>query len=148
MTYRLIVVERSQAVRYLLEKAFLQRGYEVMLFESLNSFLKVTERLMSPSLACCDFLLVDGSALETRASERSAYLEQLRCRTPHIAVIANGLDDEGITEVLDRDCTVLTKPLLLEPLCSWLEECESRIAPDRKLLPWPNLESESGESQG
>jgi len=62
------------------------------------------------------------------------------CKVPNMAIMSGGWEDPELKQAKNLNCQIFRKPLTIDEINKWLDECERSIDPNRKLsdLPYQN----------
>ncbi len=135
MKYRTILCEDYESVRKIFNSILAERGHEVFSFEDagdcpLNS---LTECICDHKNPCSDIIITDVSMPKVSGLEFVENLRKKGCKIKNIALISGFWTEKDISRAKKNGCTVFHKPLKIEVLSEWLNNCEENIAPLRIL---------------
>jgi YesN/AraC family two-component response regulator len=121
-----------------LERILKRRGHEVFTFptpakcphyESPECFCPETE-------ACTDFIITDVEMSEVSGLDFVEKQKRRNCKCQNYAVMSGTWTDEQMALTHGLGCFILEKPFEIKTLIMWLETCEMKIDPERKLNNW------------
>jgi len=138
VSYRALVFDDDQEIRQELWSFFAMKGYEVFTFPHPASCPLSEEKVCpcSNGQACSDIILSD---LSMPIKDGLSFLEeQIKkgCKCKHIGLMSGYFIDEYVSKANLLGLKIFKKPFHLSELTSWLEQVESEIDPNRKLLDW------------
>ncbi|MCK5595123.1 response regulator [bacterium] len=138
MKLRALVFEDDESICFMIASILEKRGYEVFKFSEVGGcplFLK--QDCPCPlNYVCADIIITD---INMSGINGLNFIEnQLNhgCKAENIGVMSGTWDDNQIKQANKLNTHIFHKPFELENLFSWLEACESKIDPERKLSDW------------
>ena len=137
MKLRIFVYDMDKSLRELLSVIVKKKGHEVIaLYEPVVCPLySDLECCCSQSHACGDLMIVENRM--TKMSGLKLIKKQLEggCKgAAQNKLVLNGTRiDEEASFARELGCKVLKKPFKVSEITDWIDQCEQRIDPDRKL---------------
>ena len=140
MKIRAFVIDDEEELRNIISIFLKERGYEVYEFPDPSTcpILLEKECPCPPEYACTDFIITDINMPNITGIEFIKNQKKKRCKVKNIAIISGGWSPENEEQAKNFDCKIFKKPFNVEEFINWLKDCESRIAPNRKLSDWFN----------
>lgn len=143
MRPRAFVLDDDQEIRSLITSILDKRGYEVLSF-SEPRFCPVYldgECPCPKNYTCADVFVSDNNMPNITGLE---FVEnQLRndCKViiRNIALMSGAWTDDELNQAQRLGCKIFSKPFTIAEIERWLDECEKRIPPYRKLSELPLL---------
>jgi len=135
MILRAIVFEPDEIVREFLLLVLNNRGYEYFTFERAGVCAMDLEAgwVSPPGRQCADIIIADVNHHGFPSFETLGHVDQGNCKVPNIALMSGSWLDVHRSWVENLDCIIFDKPFEASRLNLWLDECEKRIHPNRKL---------------
>ena len=130
---RSLVFDDDEAVRALLVWILESRGHEVFAFD--HPSLCDQCRCYSDE-RCADIIVSDVGMPRHTGVEFLENQARRGCRARFAALMSGGWSEDDLQRADGLDCKVFRKPLDLDAVGEWLDECERRIDPGRMLTPW------------
>jgi DNA-binding NtrC family response regulator len=143
---RAFVFDDSEHVRSSLSSILKDRGYEVYAFSDLGTCpLYLHDKCPCPlDHSCGDFIITD---INMPGCSGLDFIEnQLKhdgCKSVNFAVMSFKWTFSQFAQAKRLGCHILRKPFDPDDLCKWLDKCEKKIDPDRKLSDWFKLEDKT-----
>jgi len=136
MKARVFVFEDNDTLRSMLCSLLESRGYEVMCFSEPGLCPMYLERgcPCPHDHACADIIITDINMPNVTGLEFLENRIQNGCKVGNRAVMSGGWTDEELEHAERLGCRIFEKPFKFDELMKWLNECEKKIDPDRKLL--------------
>jgi DNA-binding response OmpR family regulator len=138
MRRRAVIFEDDALIRFALWKFFDDRGYEVFTFPEPGVCpLHVVRECPCPADTSCSDLII--SDVNMHGSNGIDFLETLikkGCKQRQIALMSGNFSEADLSRATRLGCTILSKPLAMAALTTWVEEIERSILPERKLFNW------------
>jgi CheY-like chemotaxis protein len=146
MKARVFVFEDNETLRSMLCLVLESRGYEVMCYSEPGLCpMHLDRKCPCPhQYACADAIITDLNMPHITGLEFLEDRIQNGCKVKCRAVMSGGWTDEGLDRAKRLGCQVFEKPFRFDELMRWLDECEKKIDPDRKLSDVP--EQDTGEN--
>ncbi|MCP4898030.1 MAG: response regulator [bacterium] len=138
MKYRVLILEDDDAVRSLLQELFRQRGCEVFAYPDPGAcplFHKNTCDCQ-PSAVCCDFVISDLNMPVASGLDYIMHQKRKGCRCLHVALMTGSSSLADIQTARNLGCEIFQKPINIETLVEWLDQCETQIRDDRRISDW------------
>lgn len=138
MKLRAFLLDDNSDIRNLIEIAMKQRNYEVIAFAdpSESPLWKPHECNCKPGTTCADLILSDMDMPQVPGLTFIESQIDKGCKIKHIALMSGAWDQSDRQRALRLGCKVFDKPLSLDELNEWLDECERDIPPYRTLINW------------
>jgi len=135
MRLRAYVFDDDENIRTLLSTILMNRGYEVEAFADPKLCpLTLDQSCTCPhGLACCDFIISDLNMPHTSGLDFLETQKRKGCKVENMALISGGWNPLLRRRARELGCQVFDKPFLISELHDWLEGCERRVDPNRKL---------------
>ena len=137
MKIRALVFEDDESMRELLALLLEKRGYEVMAFSdpTVCNLYTRNECPCQRDYACSDIIITDVEMPRMTGLELLEHQARNGCKAlPENKAVISGIWTPERREEAERlGCRTFEKPFPLDDLDKWLDECEKRIAPGRKL---------------
>ncbi|RMF92744.1 MAG: response regulator [Candidatus Schekmanbacteria bacterium] len=138
MRLRAVVFDDDPEIRNLLTKILELRGYEVLafaehrsctLYENPSCYCKYKE-------ACADVIITDLCMPVSTGIEFVRNQRKKGCKVKNIAIMSGDWTDSDVKKAKKYKCHIFYKPFGIEEINKWLDLCESRIDPQRRLYSW------------
>jgi len=135
---RALIFDDSEIIRDLLTRLLEKRGYEVFGFEDpALCVLHQAGRCLCPSdQLCSDIIISDINMYTVSGLELVDELLRNGCQVKNIALMSGSWLDFHKFYARKLGCKTFTKPFGIGEVEDWLQECEKRIEPNRKLSDW------------
>ena len=135
MRLRAYVFDDDESIRTLLSTILMNRGYEVEAFVDPKLCpLTLDQTCTCPhGLACCDVIISDLNMPHTSGLDFLETQKRKGCKVENMALISGGWNPIYRRRAREIGCQTFDKPFLISDLNAWLEACEQRIDPNRKL---------------
>jgi CheY-like chemotaxis protein len=143
MTTRILFFGDHDEIGNLYTLFLRSKGYEVFHFPS-----PATCALVAQQMCCCprehvcaDLLIADMEMEGMTGLELIRHQKEKGCRSLPAckAVISRSFTHRQEYEATALGCKTLRKPFRLLDMLEWVNACEKKIAPDRKLTPYKEL---------
>ena len=138
MQIRAFVIEDNEEVRDIVCSILKERGYEVhSSSEPLNCRVYLDRDCPCPrKYACGDIFIVDLMMPNVTGLEfiDNQIRNECKAMVQNKAVMSVGWTDAARAQAKRLGCKVFDKTSLVEQLPGWLDACERRIDPNRKLV--------------
>jgi CheY-like chemotaxis protein len=119
------------------------KGYEVLHFSSPITCTLVTQQscTCSRNHVCADIIITELEMEGMSGFQLIRHQFARGCKSPpqNKAVLNLGLTKEQELELKSLGCKCIQKPFRLIDLIEWIDDCEKRIPPHRKLVPSEEL---------
>jgi len=143
MKLRAFIFDDDKKIRSLLSIILEKRGYEVLSFPDSSHYSIYSDAKCScpPGHVCGDILITDNNMPNIKGIEFIRNQMQKGCRgiVQNKAVMSGTWTDAELAHAKSLGCRIFDKPFMLEEIHKWLDECEKRRDPDRKLLDWRSV---------
>jgi len=136
---RVVLLDDDKSVRLSLKGILEHWGFEVIASAS-PVFCPVflgEEHQCPVAYMCADTLLTDINMPDMTGLQFLENQRQKGCKVKYIAVMSGNWKDEEIAHASRLSCSMFKKPIDIEKLREWLNECEKGINPKRKLSDLP-----------
>lgn len=137
MKVRALVFDDEPGIRSIISSIFEERGYEVLSFaEPLSCPIYLNRECPCPrKYACGDILITDINMPNVTGLEFVENQIRNGCKgiVQNKAVISGAWTDAQLEQAMRLGRHIFRKPLTIGEIDSWLDECEKRIDPKRKL---------------
>jgi DNA-binding response OmpR family regulator len=135
---RALIFDDNKIIRDLLASILEERGYEVFAFEDpALCALHHAGRCLCPSdQLCTDIIISDINMYTVSGLELVDELIRNGCQVKNIALMSGSWLDFHKFYARKLGCKTLTKPFGIHEIEGWLQDCERRIDPNRKLSDW------------
>ncbi len=137
MKLRVFLLEDDENLRFLISSSLKHRGYEVLSYsEPLFCHVYLDSECPCPNqYACGDILISDFNMPNMTGLE---FIEnQIRngCKADvrNIALMSAAWRDADVKRAKRIGCRIFNKIDVASQIGEWLDECEKRISPNRKL---------------
>ena len=149
MKLRVFLFEDNEALRVTISSILESRGYEVLSYpEPLFCPVYLDRECPCPSnYACGDVFITDNLMPNVTGLEFIEKQMSHGCKAiaNNKAVISGVWTDAELVRARRLGCKTFEKPFRTAELLSWLDECEKRIDPNRKLSDLPlRFEDDTG----
>ena len=138
MKIRAFVFEDDESILALISSILIERGYEVLSFpEPLFCPVYLNSECQCPmEYMCGDIFIIDINMPNVTGLEFIEKLIRNGCKaiTQNKAVISDAWTDAELKHAKILDCHIFFKPLTNDEIIEWLDKCEKRIDPNRKLV--------------
>ncbi len=152
MKIRAFVLDDDEDMRSIVSSMLEERGYEVLAFsQPLNCKVFLERGCPCPrGNACGDIFLIDINMPGMNGLEFIEHQVEHGCKAmaQNKAIMSAHVTDEQRKEAKRLGCEVLVKPLAEKRLGRWLDRCEKRIDPDRKLADLEELFGKQPDHHG
>jgi CheY-like chemotaxis protein len=135
---RALILEDEALLRLLLETILHQRGYEVLTYPEpgMCPLTTVGQCACPPGTICADVILSDVQMPGTTGLDFIQQLLEKKCRRPHLALMSGAWTDADMQRAVQLGCKVFKKPFHPAELIQWLQQVETALPPERRLLDW------------
>lgn len=139
MKKRAVIIEDEEVIRFAVAHLFRSRGFEVIACPDAVSFSLFSncECNCRANQACADIVITDENMPKMTGSEFIRQRIHQGCSIPHFAVMSAALQEAGGGSSGLPEIRRFEKPIHIQDLIDWIEECEKRIDPQRKLARLP-----------
>ena len=141
MKIRAFIIDDDKQMREALTIILKDRGYEVYTFTQAHLCpIYLDKHCQCPQEhACGDILLSDIDMPRMNGIDFIEHQIKNGCKgiRQNKALMSGTWTDEQLNRARKLGCQTFQKPIRLEKLNEWLEECEKRIEPSRKLAEIP-----------
>jgi len=143
MSLRAFVFDDDEKIRSLLSIILESRGYKVLSFPDPTYYFLYsdTECSCPPGYVCGDILITDNNMPNMKGLDFIQDRIQNGCR----GIVQNKAVMSGTWTAAERayaetlGCKIFEKPFMIVEIHKWLDECEKRMDPARKLTDWPGV---------
>jgi len=146
MRFRAFVFDDDEATRRFLRKLLERRGYEVIDFPEPGAcqIYRDPECFCSRHDACGDILITDLNMPRVNGLDLIAEQTRKGCKgiLRNKAVLSGAWTPEQMDRAAELGCKIFDKPLSIPDFERWLDRCERRIKPGRKLADLKTLQAE------
>ncbi len=143
MKPRIIVLDDDELIRMMLEIMLKERDCEVVTCtRPSNCMIYLKSDCACPrSYACTDILITDINMPGMSGFEFIEHMTNHGCKAmaQNKAVMSGHLSNEALSTAKRLGCQTFQKPIRKDELFAWLDKCEKRIDPSRKLVDLANL---------
>lgn len=147
MKLRAIVVDDNEQVRSVISSIMELRGYEVLSSpEPLVCPVYLDGECPCPyDHACMDVLITDNKTPKMTGLDFIENQTRNGCKAivRNKAVISGNWTEEELEQAKSLGCQIFNKPFRFKEINKWLDECEKRIDPNRKLAELPKGDKNS-----
>ena len=141
MKLRAVVIDDDKEIRSVISSITELRGFEVLSFsEPLLCPIYLDSACPCPyDYACMDLLITDNRMPNMTGVDFIENQMRNGCKAiaKNKAVISGEFTEADLEQANRLGCQISTKPFRIEELNKWLDECEKRIDPNRKLAELP-----------
>jgi CheY-like chemotaxis protein len=141
MKLRAVVIDDNEQVRSVISSIMELRGYEVLSSpEPPACPVYLDSECKCPyEYECMDILITDQRTPRMTGLDFIENQARNGCKAivKNKAVISGNWTDEELEQAKSLGCQVFNKPFKVEEIAKWLDECEKRINPNRKLAEVP-----------
>jgi CheY-like chemotaxis protein len=138
MKIRAFVLDDDEAIRSLISYILEERGYEVLSYsEPLFCPVYLDSKCPCPmKYVCGDIFITDINMPNITGLEflENQMRNDCKATVQNMAVMSGAWTDTQLEQAKKLGCRIFEKPLNFEEVSKWLDECEKRIEPDRKLI--------------
>ena len=138
MRLRVLIFEDNGILGSTLELRLNDRGYEVCRFSDsgICPLYAPYDHSCPLNHACADIIISDVNMHAQAGLELIKDLLQRRCKIEYRALISGDWSDSEVQYVQKLGCQAFHKPLNIEEMFQWLDDCSKRIKSERKLSNW------------
>jgi len=143
MKLRIIVLDMDEDIRDLVSLIASKKGHEVVSLPEplICPLYSNSECCCSQELACGDLMIISNRM--AKMSGLNLIKKQLegRCKgaTKNKLVLSSSVrKDREFSFAKELGCKVLMKPFKVSEVSAWIDECEMKIDPKRKLADLPD----------
>jgi CheY-like chemotaxis protein len=135
---RALIFDDSYILRDLLRHVFEKRGYEVFTFEDPApcALHQIGRCLCNSDQLCTDIIISDINMYTVSGLELVDELIKNGCKVKNIALMSGSWLDFHRFYARKLGCKMFNKPFAIGEIVNWLQECEKRTDPNRKLSDW------------
>jgi len=139
MNLRAFVFEDNDTLRSMIVSILESRGYEVMSYSEPSLCPMSLDRECPCPLehACADIIITDINMPNMTGLEFLENRKKNGCKVQNRAVMSGRWTDEELDEARGLGCQVFEKPFRFRDLFEWLDECEKKVDPKRRLSQLP-----------
>ena len=137
---RAVVIDDEEAIRDLISDILEMRGYEVHASSEpllCPIYLADCECPCPSEHFCAHIIITDIYMPNMTGFEFIEHLKNSGCKVQNIAVMSGRCTDENLEYTKRLGCHMFKKPFDFDEIKKWLDECEKRIDPNRKLSDLP-----------
>jgi DNA-binding response OmpR family regulator len=128
---RVIIFDDEIAILTMLEKHFIQRGYEVLTFEEpvVCPVYENSSDNCENIYPCADLMFVDFKMPKMNGVELLEHQKQRGCKlhANNKAIITGFVIDEYLDRINKLGSALIRKPFAFSGISSWLRACEERM---------------------
>ena len=138
MKIRAFVFDDDEQVRNVISELLKERGYEVHGF-SEPGICPIYLEQRCPCLldhTCADIIITDINMPYMTGLELIENQLRNGCKVKNIMVLSGSWTDAQVTYAKALGCKIFKKPFKIDEFFNWLDECERRLDPKRKLSDW------------
>jgi CheY-like chemotaxis protein len=138
---RALVFDDDDGVRSLITTVLQNRGYEVEAYaDPAHCPLDFHGGCPCPSeYACSDVIISDLHMPSTMGLEFLEERKSLGCKVANVAAISGAWNQKLKQQARELGIEIFDKPFKVGELIAWLETCEQKIQPSRRLTPLNQL---------
>jgi len=138
MKIRAFVFDDNKQVREIISELLKSKGYEVYSFSEPGICpILLNQNCPCPlEHVCTDFIITDLNMPNMTGLELIKNQKDYGCKTEHIAILSGAWSESELKVAKDLNCKTFNKPMQVQELYSWLDECEKKMNPDRILSDW------------
>lgn len=135
---RILIFDDDQAVSSMLETVFMMREDESFSFADPTAcpIHEPPDDCPADTHPCADVILADVHMTMISGFDFVKKLKEAGYSPENMALISGEWKDAEIASANDIGCKHFEKPFDFDELEGWLDECEKRIKPERKLSDW------------
>jgi CheY-like chemotaxis protein len=135
MKIRALVFDDEKILRELISSVLKRREYEVHDFSEPGLCpLSFDRECPCPvGYTCADIIITDLNMPNITGLEFIENQIKHGCKVRNIALISGDWSEPEMKRAHELGCLTFSKPLRIAELIDWLNECEKRIDPNRKL---------------
>ena len=139
MALRALIFEDNDILRSTLKCILEEFGYEVFTFldSGLCPVYDSVNHKCPFDHACADIIISDVDMPTKTGLELIKDRKQKGCKINHRALMSGGWTDSNLKYAQELDCRLFHKPFNLNEMLQWLDDCNERIEPERKLSNLP-----------
>jgi len=145
MKIRALVFDDDEVLRELISSVLQRQGYEVYDFPEPGfcPLFLVRECPCPVSHICADTIMTDLNMPNITGLEFIENQIKRGCKVRNIALISGDWSEPEMYRAHELGCMTFSKPLRIAELIAWLNQCEKRIDPNRKLWDWLDNKAET-----
>lgn len=138
MEFRALVFEDNDQIRNIVIEFLERNGFEVYSFSEAGSCpLFLEKKCPCPSKhACVDVILADINMPGITGLEFIDNQVKKGCKVKNIGVMSGAWNNNQIEQANKLKVHIIHKPFKMKDFVSWLEDCKSKIDPERVLSNW------------
>ena len=138
MKIRALVFDDEKILRELISSVLKRREYEVHDFSEPGLCpLSLDRECPCPAgYTCADIIITDLNMPNITGLEFIENQIKHGCKVRNIALISGDWSEPETKRAHELGCLTFSKPLRIAELIDWLNQCEKRIDPNRKLWDW------------
>ena len=139
MKLRVIVFEDNEALRATITSLLEMRGYEVFSYSEPLLCPVYLDRECPHEWPCADVLITDLRMPNMTGLEYVENQARYGCKAivQNKAVLSGAWTEEELERAKRLGCQIFEKPFEIHEMIKWLDECEKRIDPNRRLADMP-----------
>ena len=147
---RILIFEDNTFIRCALGDLLSDLGHEVLTFQDpIASPLYEKSYCDCPSgNACADIIISDINMPFISGLVFMKRQIQKGCRVKYWGLMSGDWTDSGLQCALDFECQIFHKPFNIQEMIQWIDNCEMRIDPSRKLSDWNGREESISAAAG
>jgi len=138
MKIRAFVFDDDEIVRSFIATVFERSGYEVCEFSEPRAcpFLLDRKCPCPEDHVCTDIIISDLDMPNMSGLELIENQIKHGCRAPNFALNSGDWSEPELKRAQEIGCMTFSKPVRIGELTDWMNQCEKRIDPKRKLWDW------------
>jgi CheY-like chemotaxis protein len=136
---RVLIFEDNDILRPTLKHILEKLGYEVFTFSDpgLCPVSNSANHNCPLDHACADIIISDVNMPAQTGLELMKDRKQRGCKTKYRALMSGDWTDSNLKYAKELGCRVFHKPFNLNEMTQWLDDCNERIEPERRLSNLP-----------
>jgi len=148
MKFRVLVFDDDKQVRKVISTLVKNKGYEVFDFSEPGICpILLDQNCPCPfQQACTDFIITDLNMPNITGLEFIKNQKDHECKVINIAVLSGAWSESELKFAKELGCKTFNKPIQVQELYSWLDECKKNINPNRILFDWAKYKKEKVSS--
>ncbi|NOG83458.1 MAG: response regulator [Planctomycetes bacterium] len=138
MKMRAFIFDDNELVRSLVSLILEKRGYEVFAFSDATLcpiFLR-NDCPCPSEHTCTDIIVADINMPNITGLDFIENQLNFGCKVRNFGVISGNWTNARIEQAKRLNCQIFEKPIDFEHFEKWLDDCERRSDPERKLSDW------------
>ena len=138
MKLGIIVLDMDESIRDLITRIAQKKGHEVIALPEpiVCPLYSDFDCCCSQNLACCDLMIISNRMAKMSGLKLIKKQLEGRCKgaTQNKLVLSTSVrKGREFAFAKDLGCKVIMKPFKITEISAWIDECEKRIDPNRKL---------------